>query len=372
MVSLVSLQLLHSSDIDRDKLTFTELNERTSVFSSHLNLFMSSGLLSLFFTFLLAHPLATVVYHTRCSKMPRRTRFTVYHSALITSILVSGSFLFYLCVNLAAYYCTDTVDDIMFTSTFFSPMTQFLIFYTLSGLTSFIGGVLVVKCTTVKASFNCCECLSTGILSCSVTATIFHSFFLLIGLFEDLLTVLSYLVCLSTVIVILFLSLFAAIEQFKKSRFNGHFPLVVMMEMIVSTMYIISVSSFRQLTNGEDYIATKSFLCIVVVLSLVCISLSVSIIVMVANSGRRPRGAGGSRSGSQQLENDPESPNVSDNNEPVSSDGAVGGGEVQVQQGTQRFVDLTTVAREMGFVVLIPDVVQAWRKRPKSDNITNT
>ena len=46
----------------------------------------------------------------------------------------------------------------------------------------------------------------------------------------------------------------------------------------------------------------------------------------------------------------------------------LGVGEMQVTRRLQRSVDLASVASEMGFVVLIPDVVQSWEKmKAKND-----
>ena len=327
---------------------------------------MSTGLISLFLTFMLIPPLTMLTHRRCCQKLSRRDLFTVYHSSILTATLVSGSFVFYWIINLVVYYTSETVDHILFTNDFFSPMTQCLIFYSLTGITSFVGGMLFAKCTTLKINFNCCEYFASGLFSACITAAIFHSFFLLLALLEDPVTVLSYLVCLCTTILILFLALFAIIQQFKISRFHGHFSLVVLMQVIVSSIYVLSINSFRQLTcEEEDYIATKSYLCIVTVISLVCIALSVSIIMMVNNSSRR--GAGAKKKGVRKLPRDPENPcNIDkDDQTDTATVGSVGGGVV-VPQGTQRFADLTTVAQEMGFVVLIPNVVQAWRKRPKT------
>ena len=85
--------------------------------------------------------------------------------------------------------------------------------------------------------------------------------------------------------------------------------------------------------------------------------------MLVNNSSRR--GARARKKGVKKLAHDPENP-CKDVQTDTATVGPVGGGVVQVPQGTQRFTDLTTVAQEMGFVVLIPNVVQAWRKRPKT------
>ena len=87
--------------------------------------------------------------------------------------------------------------------------------------------------------------------------------------------------------------------------------------------------------------------------------------MMVNNSSRR--GAGAKKKGVRKLPRDPENPfnNDKDDQTDTATVGSVGGGVV-VPPGTQRVTDLTTVAQEMRFVVLIPNVVQAWRKRPKT------
>ena len=74
----------------------------------------------------------------------------------------------------------------------------------------------------------------------------------------------------------------------------------------------------------------------------------------------------------KKVQNDVESPVVVDDNEMPrkqcgsggSDDCGGGGGSevVRVREG-RRVADITSLAQEMGFVVLIPDVMQAWKKR---------
>ena len=71
----------------------------------------------------------------------------------------------------------------------------------------------------------------------------------------------------------------------------------------------------------------------------------------------------------KKVQNDVESPVVVDDNEMPrkqcgsgGSDGGGGSEVVRVREG-RRVADITSLAQEMGFVVLIPDVMQAWKKR---------
>ena len=142
--------MLTASNIDSNKFTITPFTDRTSVFSSQVNLFMSTGLISLFLTFILIPPLTMLTHRKCCQKISRCDLFTAYHSSILTATLVSGSFVFYWIINLVVYYTSETVDHMLFSNDFFSPMTQCLIFYSLTGITSFVGGMLFAKCTTLK------------------------------------------------------------------------------------------------------------------------------------------------------------------------------------------------------------------------------
>ena len=61
-----------------------------------------------------------------------------------------------------------------------------------------------------------------------------------------------------------------------------------MMEMILSSIYSISINSFDVITNTEgSFVAEKSYLFIVVIISTVCIGLSLAILVMMGNGGKK-------------------------------------------------------------------------------------
>ena len=81
--------------------------------------------------------------------------------------------------------------------------------------------------------------------------------------------------------------------------------------------------------------------------------LAAAMIVMMANRG-------GMKKLTHKIEKDPETA-------AQGCSAPVGGGEMQVTCRPQRSVDLASVASEMGFVVLIPDVVQSWEKM-KAEN----
>ena len=143
-----------------------------------------------------------------------------------------------------------------------------------------------------------------------------------------------------------------------------------MMEMILSSIYSISINSFDVITNTEgSFVAEKSYLFIVVIISTVCIGLSLAILVMMGNSGKKQAEK---TDDGKKVQNDVESPVVVDDNEMPrkqcgsggSDDCGGGGGSevVRVREG-RRVADITSLAQEMGFVVLIPDVMQAWKKR---------
>ena len=140
-----------------------------------------------------------------------------------------------------------------------------------------------------------------------------------------------------------------------------------MMEMILSSIYSISINSFDVITNTEgSFVAEKSYLFIVVIISTVCIGLSLAILVMMGNSGKKQAEK---TDDGKKVQNDVESPVVVDDNEMPRKQCGSGGSDdgggsevVRVREG-RRVADITSLAQEMGFVVLIPDVMQAWKKR---------
>lgn len=304
---------------------------------------MSVGLLSLFLTFLLVPFFATLGYRTFCHTLSRDDCCIAYHSTLITAALVAQTFLIYWLGVLIFYYRHSTADDYLFPNALFSPLSMCLIFYMLSAVTSFIGGVLFFKYKNLKVRMNVCERLGSGFVCGSVTAAIFHSFFLLLALLEDPLATLSYTVQLLTTFLLMFVSLFGMILQYRKAGFRGHFCLIIALQMIIFSLYIVSVNSFRSLTCEESFVATLSYLCVVTVVSLSCLALNILVVKMVAGRGR---GRGRTRDRNVDAEN-------------PSNDDEGGGAKMEVQL----VQDLTALARQMGVVVFIPNVVEAWQRR---------
>ena len=359
------LQALKTYDIDTHKWIIKPLKDDNTIKSSQVILFMSVGLLSLFLTFLLVPFFAILGYRTFCHNLSRDDCFIAYHSSLITAALIAQTFLFYCIGVLIFYYRYNTADDYLFPNTYFSPLFMCLIFYMLSAVTSFIGGVIFFKYKDLKIRMNMCERLGSGFVCGSVTVAIFHSFFLLLALLEDPLATLSYIVLISTSFLLMFVSLFGIILQYRKTGFQGHFCLVVSLQMIVFSLYIISINSFGKLTCEEPYIATSSYLCVVIVVSLSCVALDVLIVKMVAGRGSgRGRNTMNRTRGRRATSVDAENPN--------NDDGGGGGAkmEVQVVRNRHQVANLTALAQEMGFVVLIPNVVEAWQTRRNDVNAT--
>ena len=165
-----------------------------------------------------------------------------------------------------------------------------MIFYVLSGLTSFTGGIFFSKCNGLKVRLSPFERMGSGLLAASLTAAIFHSLFLLLALLEDPQTVMSYLGLFFNHCNTRF---HCSLCDNSAVRFYGHFCLLVMMQtfVLMRMLYMVSVNSFGKLTCDEEgYVATKSYLCIVIVLALVSFALSLSIALMVAGGGRRQGG----------------------------------------------------------------------------------
>ena len=263
------------------------------------------------------------------------------------------------------YYChfSETVDGALFRDPFFSPMTQCMLFYTLAGLASFLGGVVFSGCRkSRKAHVTCCQVMGSGLLSSCTTAAFFHSFFIVLSLCEDPVSTLSNIITFFTVVVLLFLALFAILEQYRKSRFQGNFILVVMMQLTLSSIYNILIMSFRQITceDEDGSIATGAYLCLVIVLSVACVLLAVAMITMMSDGKNKKK-----------CRNDPESGNTAQKvDSPVRDEGKASGKVQLIQRGDNRATDLAAVAKEMGFIVLIPGVVQAWQGRNKKDEAT--
>ena len=65
---------------------------------------------------------------------------------------------------------------------------------------------------------------------------------------------------------------------------------------------------------------------------------------------------------------DPENP--CSNDSAASVEGEMGGGRGEVVEGERHVADLTALAQEMGFVVLITNIVQAWQRKKRSDDST--
>ena len=350
---------------DGDNFQLLPLTDGSSVRLSLVHLFMPIGLISLFLTFLILPFLSKFVHLLLVPRVTKHTLQAAELSLVSTASLVAGFSIIYWIISLMFYYChfSETVDGALFTNAFFSPMTQCVIFYNLAGLASFIGGMLFSRCmTAAKAHITCCQVMGKGLLSACTTAGFFHSFFIILALFEDPVSTISNIITLTTVVVLLFLALFAMLEQYRRSRFHGNFILVVMMQMTLSSIYNILVMSFRQITT-EGEAATGSYLCLVIVISTSCILLAVAMIVMMANAKNGKKNACNLKK-------------VENGNNPKERSGlGEGGGSGGMQlaaRSTASPADLAAVAREMGFVVLIPGVVQAWQRRSKDDDEITT
>ena len=343
------------------------MNGVSSVRSSQVHLFMPLGLISLFLTFLLL-PFLSLVLHAQLAPRvtPQRLQ-TAELSLLSTASLVAWFFIVYWVIAAVFYYCrfSETVDGALFSDPFFSPMSQCMLFYFLSGLVSFVGGMVFSQCRKLgKPHFTCCQIMGKGLLSACTTAAFFHSFFLILAFFEDPVSTLSNLVTLFTVIILLFLALFAIFEQYRKTRFQGNFILVVMMQMTLSSIYYILIISFREITCENDgNIATGSYLCLVIVISTTCVLLALAIIMMMSNKKKK----------TLPKNNDPESGNTANKAQPAEGGKEKVSGEAGlVRSGNHNSATLAAVARDMGFIVLIPGVVQTWQKRQKRNEATVT
>ena len=353
------LQLLMSSGIDANNWDIGPVSNSVSMDTAQVTLFMSTALFSVFQTFITFPLISMIAMATCCYKVQTDKILVLSRSSFISTSLISVTLMTYWTGISAYYYTCDKAAKILFQSTLFSPFSMCLIFYMLSGLTSFTGGILFSRCVT-RLQYNSLDRIGLGFLSAFLTAAVYHSFFLLLALMEDFLTVFSYLVVFGTLVLMLFLGTTAIVIQYRKTLFRGYFLLVVMMQLIAFVLYVISAKAFGKLTLDTDsYVATKPYLSVVSVLSLLGVGFSVSILVMVANQG------GGTPTQTKKKLSDPENPSTSS---------ATHGGkqkDLQLVGRTQHrnMADLAAVAQEMGFIVLIPTVMQAWESRKEKERL---
>ena len=318
-------------------------------------LFTVTGLFSMMQTFITI-PLLTFIAAITCcktAKISNTARLVWTTSIYVLVILVSMTFVGYWIGMTIYHYRCDVAAKILFDNSFFSPFSMCLQFYMISGITSFFGGILFGLCVA-KTQQCWLHMIGVGFLAPFITATIYHSFFILPALAEDFLNVFSYLVVFMTAMLLLFFGIAASITQYLKSRFRGYFFLMSAVQAIGFFLYIASVKAFNKLTLDSDtFEASTAYLVIVAMASLLALACSVSIFATVSIQDNEEKSPEKERDFKSHLE--PTSPGRD----------SAGNKVVEVVRRTKHsnMADLAAVAHELGYVVLIPTIVRAWEGR---------
>ncbi len=355
-----TLQVLPGSQSDNtDQWIVEQLDACTTLQSSEVFLFMSMGLLSIFMVFITL-PFAIVTGNSCqcCKKRNQKLQVELYLKALS---LISGvlfcAFLIYWVLFSVYYYTGDTTAKVLFPGLVLVPFSINLIFYTLSGTVSFIGGLFFSKCSMVGTEalrLSRCHRLGFGLLSLTLSASVYHFLFVVLALLQDAVTVTSFLVIFGTVLLLLFLSICSVIHQYRKTQFRASFGLVLTLKIIIFVLYIISVKAFGSVLLEEDsYTATPAWLLVVTLLSVSVLSFASSVFILIPKKppqaddeeGRHP-------------------PTSSNAGHPLALDLESGG--VRNQPG---LAPLTSALAKLpkDWALVIPTVVSAWRTRERAN-----
>ena len=327
------------------KWNIKEHETLTALQTSEVFLFMSTGLLSVFVVFITAPFCILVVSSTCCCKRKQlqshvNSRLKPCLSSLfIISALLFPTFLSYWIIVTVYYYTDDKIAQYLFYDQLLAPYSLHLIFYGLTGLVSFLGGFFFSKCQSGNAKMSCGQRVGFGLLSMSLSACVYHSFFVTLAFLQDVTMVTSCLVIFVTIIVLLFLGICSIVHQFGKTCLNGSTTLVVTLMIIIFTLYIISIKSFRVLVLEEDsYVATPTWLLMVCLLSVLALSFATSVFVLVLK--QQPIA-------SEENRRNPHPPGDVESGRPTAGSTTA----------------LVRLPKEL--VTMLPVVVNAWRTREK-------
>jgi len=241
----------------------------------------------------------------------------------------------------------------LFPHALLSPFSVALIFYFLTTLTTFCGGLCSSKCSNSSAlEQRYLDKIGLGFLSVSLSTGVFHSFYIVLAFIQDVVTVTSHLVVLRTILLLLFFSIVSVGYQYQKTCLRGFFSLIVTLKVIIFALYIISVRAFGKLLLVDRFTATNTWLVIVTLLSAFVLSFSLSIFALIikflaAASERRRDGI------ARQL---------------PSQNGRV---TVDVERAENSCRELVpkkaalTKSQQVELVMLLPAVVETWKKREK-------
>ena len=270
-------------------------------------------------------------------------------SLYIVAALFDTVVIVYWTVMAFYYYQLDDIGQVLFPHALLSPFSVALIFYFLTTLTTFFGGLCSSKCSNSSAlEQTYLDKIGFGFLSVSLSTGVFHSFYIVLAFIQDVVTVTSHLIVLGTILLLLFFSIVSVGYQYQKTCLRGFFSLIVTLEVIIFALYIISVRAFGKFLLVDCFTATNTWLVMVTLLSAFVLSFSLSIFALII---KFPAAA---RDGiAQQLPSQ---------NRRMTVD--VEGAENSCRELVPKKAALTK-SQQVELVMLLPAVVETWKKREK-------
>ena len=270
-------------------------------------------------------------------------------SLYIVAALFDTVVMVYWTVMAFYYYQLDDIGQVLFPHALLSPFSVALIFYFLTTLTTFFGGLCSSKCSNSSAlEQTYLDKIGFGFLSVSLSTGVFHSFYIVLAFIQDVVTVTSHLIVLGTILLLLFFSIVSVGYQYQKTCLRGFFSLIVTLEVIIFALYIISVRAFGKFLLVDCFTATNTWLVMVTLLSAFVLSFSLSIFALII---KFPAAA---RDGiAQQLPSQ---------NRRMTVD--VEGAENSCRELVPKKAALTK-SQQVELVMLLPAVVETWKKREK-------
>ena len=246
------------------------------------------------------------------------------------------------------YYKWDAIGRVLFPHPLLSPFSVALIFYFLTTLTTFLGGICSSKCSNSSAlEPKYLDKIGYGFVSVSLSTGVFQSFYFVLAFIQDAATVTAHLVVLTTILLLLFLGIASIGYQYQKTRLRGFFLLVVTLKFIIFALYFISVKAFGKLLLVDCLTATNTWLIIVALLSAFAISFSLSIFALIAKQ-----------------------PADREMNQPPSQNRRVDVERAAAENSCRELVPKTAAAltksQQVELVMLLPAVVETWKKREKT------
>jgi len=322
---------------------------------------MATGLISIFSTFITVPFLSFIFFHAcrcRCCKNVHIANQNGPLKVLLKSLYIVAALfdtvvIVYWSVMAFYYYQLDSIGRVLFPHALLSPFSVALIFYFLTILTTFFGGLCSSKCSNSSAlEQRYLDKIGFGFLSVSLSTGVFHSFYIVLAFIQDVVTVTSHFIVLGTILLLLFLSIASIGYQYQKTCLRGFCSLIVTLKVIIFALYIISVRAFGKLLLVDDFTATNTWLVIVTLLSAFALSFSVSIFALII---KFPAAA-------SERQRDGTPRQLPSQNRRVTVD--VERAENSCRELVPKKAALTK-SQQVELVMLLPAVVETWKKREK-------